>query len=306
MVRSGSVKVEFSAKNNSMEFLFDPITRRINVIYEARVKCTWHHSKLAVEEVGFFGRPRVVLSFNWYLYTLEQSALLSWVSCFYVQNCKQSTRITLSSHLRGCGSFLIVSYSKWTKLIIYLWWEICHPSIDLFFSDTYTDFYLYMHSLIIHSLYTVFHDDVIKWKHFQRYWPFVRGIHLSPVNSPHKGQWLGALMFLPEASFGLRALSLPASVCLCVCLSVCVSVNPVLVRAINHHAFKLEPSNLDKRCKRTWLRSLLFWGAIDLDFQDQISLEKPNLPHFELVHAITHHIFKLEPSNLDKRCKPTC
>ena len=33
-----------------------------------------------------------------------------------------------------------------------------------------------------------FHDDVIKWKHFPRYWPFVRGIHRSPVNSPHKGQ----------------------------------------------------------------------------------------------------------------------
>ena len=31
--------------------------------------------------------------------------------------------------------------------------------------------------------------DVIKWKHFQRYWPFVRGIHRSPVNSPHKDQW---------------------------------------------------------------------------------------------------------------------
>ena len=29
------------------------------------------------------------------------------------------------------------------------------------------------------------HDDVIKWKHFRRYWPFVR----------HKGQWRGALMF---------------------------------------------------------------------------------------------------------------
>ena len=39
------------------------------------------------------------------------------------------------------------------------------------------------------------HDDVIKWKHFPRYWPFVRGIHRSPVNSPHKGQWSGALMF---------------------------------------------------------------------------------------------------------------
>ena len=39
------------------------------------------------------------------------------------------------------------------------------------------------------------HDHVIKWKHFPRNWPFVREIHRSPVNSPHKGQWRGALMF---------------------------------------------------------------------------------------------------------------
>ena len=39
------------------------------------------------------------------------------------------------------------------------------------------------------------HDDVIKWNHFPSYWPFVRGIHRSAVNSPHKGQWRGALMF---------------------------------------------------------------------------------------------------------------
>ena len=39
------------------------------------------------------------------------------------------------------------------------------------------------------------HDDVIKWKHFPRHWPFVRKIHRSPVNFPHKGQWRGALMF---------------------------------------------------------------------------------------------------------------
>ena len=38
------------------------------------------------------------------------------------------------------------------------------------------------------------HDDVIKWKQFPRYWPFVGGIHRSPVNSPRKGQWRGALM----------------------------------------------------------------------------------------------------------------
>ena len=37
-------------------------------------------------------------------------------------------------------------------------------------------------------------DDVIKWKHFPRYWPFVRGVHRLPVNSPHKGHWRGTLM----------------------------------------------------------------------------------------------------------------
>ena len=39
------------------------------------------------------------------------------------------------------------------------------------------------------------HDNAIKWKHFPRNWPFVREIHRSPVDSPHKGQWRGALMF---------------------------------------------------------------------------------------------------------------
>ena len=44
-------------------------------------------------------------------------------------------------------------------------------------------------------LYPYCYDDIIKWKHFPRYWPFVRGIQRSPVNSTHKGQWRGALMF---------------------------------------------------------------------------------------------------------------
>ena len=38
--------------------------------------------------------------------------------------------------------------------------------------------------VVVHDKPT--HDDVIKWKHFPRYWPFVRA---------HKGQYNGALMF---------------------------------------------------------------------------------------------------------------
>ena len=39
------------------------------------------------------------------------------------------------------------------------------------------------------------HYDVIRWKHFPRYWSFLRGMHRSPVDFLHKGQWRGASMF---------------------------------------------------------------------------------------------------------------
>ena len=39
------------------------------------------------------------------------------------------------------------------------------------------------------------HDEVIKWKHFPRYWLSVWGIHRSPMSSTHKGQWCRASMF---------------------------------------------------------------------------------------------------------------
>ena len=71
-------------------------------------------------------------------------------------------------------------------------------------SETYTN-QLYsnelwhLHFKHKHLEYTVpgnlsFHDDFIKWKHFTRYWPFVRENHRSPVKCPHKDQWRRALM----------------------------------------------------------------------------------------------------------------
>ena len=76
--------------------------------------------------------------------------------------------------------------------------------------------------------------------------------------------------FLPEASFGPRVLSLPAS-------------------RTTKFGQKVQ-NNLVK------VPIVFFggwgWGAIDLDPQGQIKLEKPNLPH-----AITHHLVKLEPPN---------
>ena len=50
----------------------------------------------------------------------------------------------------------------------------------------------------------VFHDDVIKWKHFPRHWPFVRGIHRWPVDSLRKTSDAELWCFLssaPEQTF---------------------------------------------------------------------------------------------------------
>ena len=93
--------------------------------------------------------------------------------------------------------------------------------------------------------------------------------------------------------------------CMCLFVRVCVCqcVNHLLVRAIARDPFKLGSPNLDQRCKRPWLRSLLFWRAIDLDLQGQILLESQNLPHFELVRTITHYPFKLGSQNLDQMCE---
>ena len=53
---------------------------------------------------------------------------------------------------------------------------------------TYTD----KHQLTFRSVSTWWRHQM---ENVPRDWPFVRGIHRSPVSSPHKGQWRGALMF---------------------------------------------------------------------------------------------------------------
>ena len=45
-------------------------------------------------------------------------------------------------------------------------------------------------------------------------------------------------------------------------------------RGFTCHPFKLQSPNLGQKCILVWLRSLLFWGLIDLDLQGQIWHQK--------------------------------
>ena len=95
------------------------------------------------------------------------------------------------------------------KTILSLWWETkngCTTSILNISGYLKNEFWFkfkYVHSPELHifskdwhiAIGIKIHDDVMKWKHFPHYWSFVRGIQRLPVNSPHKGQWRGALLF---------------------------------------------------------------------------------------------------------------
>ena len=97
------------------------------------------------------------------------------------------------------------------KLIII--WDYWHPpnAISQTMRETYLQniIWMYFQRCLRNCHWTkkiieTYHDDVIKWKHFPRHWPFVRGIHRSPVNSPQKGQWRGALIFFFDLRLNKR------------------------------------------------------------------------------------------------------
>ena len=73
--------------------------------------------------------------------------------------------------------------------VLYIWSNLCFCHITITRLEVIGPFRNCMIAFLMlcHHLHQG-HDDVIKWKYFPRYWPFVRRIHLSPVKSPHKDQ----------------------------------------------------------------------------------------------------------------------
>ena len=81
-------------------------------------------------------------------------------------------------------------------------------------------------------------DDVIKWKHYLRYWPFVPDIHQSPVNSLHKGQSSGALIFSLICAWWFEAPSHPLW---CHCNVKIILSQECIFDTKEVHANKLKP-----------------------------------------------------------------
>ena len=112
---------------------------------------------------------------------------------------------------------ILIGLSSWCPLHVHFQWHALldiqiHPCFDQHFSlenvfekdvgykwwkdRAYSLVYTKCRNNINTKTCPFAHDDVIKWKHFPRYWSFVRGIHRSAVNSPHKGQRRVPSMFV--------------------------------------------------------------------------------------------------------------
>ena len=112
-----------------------------------------------------------LLNANIWLSPQAHLALLPGVlSSVQSRYCKPGANLMMSCHVGICSAILI--------------YVLLHKPIEYHSHDSCRKF-----------IERCVHDDVIKWKHFPRNWSFVREIHRSPVNFPHKGQWRGALMF---------------------------------------------------------------------------------------------------------------
>ena len=110
------------------------------------------------------------------------------------------------------------------------------------------------------------------------------------ISRPGRPQWVSYLIHFSNITY-LRPFGPSGIVHACVCLSVHVCVDPELVLTITHHTFNLA-SNLDKRYKTPWLRSLLFWGWLTLTSKAKLNFKSPNFSHFEFVCIITHRFIQ--------------
>ena len=142
---------------------------------------------------------------TWAIYLIFVAILIS--SYFTGQCCNEvrqrSPQTPIYHHVWNTMTYWTKLYGKQYQAIIE--YSTLHKAAvtRLLLSSEYWDKFhqdnaWWRHRITTKYSYTVwycYHDDVIKWKHFPRNWPFVRGIHRSPVNSPHKGQWREALMF---------------------------------------------------------------------------------------------------------------
>ena len=79
-----------------------------------------------------------------------------------------------------CLYKMVRTFLYFYKLPVRTWWKyVMRFEFTRNLCNIGREYYAYNKERIRTEGHALVHDDVIKWKHFPRYWPFVRGIHRS-------------------------------------------------------------------------------------------------------------------------------
>ena len=93
-----------------------------------------------------------------------------------------------------CACLLVYNKTKQKSGMSRHWWAYHRLSLKIMITSR-TIAFIYAIKYDVWRTHTSIMMTSSNENIFLRYWPFVWGIHRSTVNSPHKGQWRGALMF---------------------------------------------------------------------------------------------------------------
>ena len=124
------------------------------------------------------------------------SAIITWfnIARYCINDCRNSDRISIRCWIPDDTAYLTLTDELWGVSFVKIFEKIDRV-ITVRYSWTPHRRGCDFKCVSSNTTWGLMpHDDVIRWKHFPRYWPFVRGIHRSSVNFPHKGQWRVALM----------------------------------------------------------------------------------------------------------------
>ena len=139
------------------------------------------------------------MSYQWHVHPQCNGVLLYIINMEHALSTFPYLRNVLFSHIYHMCLYGMKTYGSMFCVSCNVTWDWPPPMredvINVVSSHIGSDCSHVIWGMVDHSCSHGPHDDVTKCKHFPRYWPFVWGIHRSQVNSPHKGQWRGALMF---------------------------------------------------------------------------------------------------------------
>ena len=142
---------------------------------------------------------RQLYKYQWYINCWSQVGNVLWCILYILRNIKEGSkdRLDIKTPYYQYRFQIIKIWRSWHRLIVVM--KILIAGKTLFILRQGPDWKFIRLTIISYLPCFISksdrHDDVIKWKHFPRYWPFVRGIHRSRWIPQHKGQWRGGLMF---------------------------------------------------------------------------------------------------------------